>query len=135
MADAAPVFALYVSSVEGRVASRPGSPHSYIGCRLRSPEEVKAGQTEPTWQPEVIVPVLESEYRAYLREWNALVRDGDVLEHTEAEFLAYQAALEKREAARDAELAREAKKAEAEAKRKAAPEKVEAPSGAGGGSQ
>jgi hypothetical protein len=67
-------IALYVSSVKGRLVSRPGSPHSYIGARTRSPEEIQAGVTEPVWDTEAVVPVLEAEYDKYRREWDARVR-------------------------------------------------------------
>lgn len=129
MADAAPRFALYVSSVEGRVASRPGSPHAYIGCRLRTPEEVKAGITDPTWQPEQIIPVLASEYDACRRDWDSLVRDGDLRARTEDDWKAYQESLAKAEEKRAAEL-----KA-AEEKAKKAEKKAEAEKPAAGGSQ
>lgn len=105
MADS-PKFALYVSSVEGRLVSRPGSPHSYIGASVRSPEEIKAGQTEPSWTPDVIVPVLETEYLRFVREWDALVRDGDLVARKAEEFASYQQAQAKAEKARDAELAK-----------------------------
>jgi len=111
-------FALFVSAVPGRLASRPGSPHSYIGAQLRSPEELKAGVSEPTWSPEVVVPVLEAEYDRFRREWDGLVRDGDVLKRTEAEFKSYTDALAATEKKRDEQLAEEAKKAEAAAKKK-----------------
>jgi hypothetical protein len=89
MADA-PKFALYVSSVEGRLASRPGSPHDYIGAAIPTPEERKAGKRECTWTPDVVVPVLEDDFRRYEREWRTLVRDGDLKERTAEDFAAYQ---------------------------------------------
>jgi hypothetical protein len=121
MADE-PKFALYVSSVPGRLVSRPGSPHSYIGATLRTPDEVKVGKSDPTWQPDVIVPVLEGEYLRFVREWNALVSGGDLLSRSSEDFAAYTAKLDGAEKVRDAELAKakaEAEKVEAAAKKKA----------------
>src|SRR5687768_536365 len=114
MADA-PRFALYVSSVPGRLCSRPGSPHAYLGARIPSPDERKAGESEPSWQPEVVIPILEAEYNRFRREWDALLREGDLEKRTAGDFAAYQAELAKVEVAHVAELekvAREAKSAE-----------------------
>jgi hypothetical protein len=128
MADATPQFALYVSSVEGRLTSRPGSPHSYIGARVRSPEEVQRGETEPLFFPEQVVPVQVGEYRRFLREWDKLIRNGDLVAKTADDFAAYQKGLEDADKARAAELEKQAKaeadakaKAEKEAKKSAAP--------------
>lgn len=111
MADASPKFALYVSSVEGRLVSRPGSPHTYVGARVRSPEEIQAGETEPVFFPEQIVPVQAAEYRRFLREWDKLVRNGDLVARTEADFAAYQAKQADAEKVRDAALEKQAKDA------------------------
>jgi len=133
-----PKIGLYVSSVPGRLVSRPGSPFSYVGAKIPTPEERKAGASEPTWQSEVVVPVLEAEYQRYLLEWNRLVDGGDLEKRTEADFDAYTKAVEKAEAARDAQLEAEAKKVEAERKRleaeskKGSKEQV-ANAGSGGG--
>jgi hypothetical protein len=100
MADASPNFALYVSSVPGRLVSRPGSPHAYIGARTRSPDEIKAGITEPEWFPDVVTPVLDSEYRRAIRDWDKLIRNGDLVARKAEDFAAFQKALEQAEAAR-----------------------------------
>jgi hypothetical protein len=132
MADE-PRFALYVSSVEGRLVSRPGSPHAYLGAKIPTPEERQAKKGEPTWQPEVVVPILESEYLAFIREWDYLLASGDVAKRTEADFVAYTKALETFEAERtkrlEAEAAEAKKKAEAEAKRAEAEAKKKAADG------
>jgi hypothetical protein len=114
---AAPKFALFVSSVSGRLASRPGSPHTYIGARLPSPEERKAGSSEPVWNPDEIVPILESEYKdpRFLRHWDGMIRDGDLLSRTEAEWQAYVQGLEKVEVERTKKLEAESRKAKTEA--------------------
>jgi hypothetical protein len=104
MADA-PRFALYVSSVAGRLVSRPGAPHSYIGARIPTPDERKAGASEPTWQTDVVVPVLEGEYARYVREWDALVNGGDLVKRSAEDFAAYTKAVEAAEKSREAELA------------------------------
>jgi hypothetical protein len=119
-------FRLFVSSVPGRLVSRPGNPHAYIGAKLRTPDEVKAGITEPTWQPEVITPVLEAEYLRFSREWDALIRGDDLIARTESDFVAYQKAQADAEAKRDAELAKAAKKSG----EKPAPEQAQPQGGA-----
>ena len=126
MADDAPKFALFVSSVEGRLVSPPGSPHSYIGAKLRSPEEAKTspdgkkrGNTAPIWSPEVVVPITEGTYDAHRREWDKLIRSGDLVARTAEDFAAFQAKLEQGEKARDAELAKQAAEAETKAKAEA----------------
>jgi len=119
MADE-PKFALYVSSVPGRLVSRPGSPHSYLGAKVPTPEERQAGKGEPSWQPDVVVPILASEYLQFIREWDYLLTSGDLAKRTDADFVAYTKALETTEAERTKKLEAEAKKAEAEAKKKAA---------------
>jgi hypothetical protein len=100
MADASPNFVLFVSSVPGRLTSRPGSPHSYIGARLRSPDEIKAGNTEPEWLPDVVVPVLDTEYLRFVREWDKLLRNKDLVKRTADDFAAFLKAQETAEAAR-----------------------------------
>lgn len=139
MADASPKFALYVSSVPGRLVSRPGSPHSYIGARVRTPDEVKAGLTEPEWFPDVIVPVLESEYRdpKFVRHWDKLLRNEDLVARSAEDFAAYQGAQKAAEDKRDAELAAAAKadtdaKAKADAEAKKAAAKTTKPADQGG---
>ncbi len=111
MAADTPKIALYVSSVPGRLVSRPGSPHSYIGAEIPTPDERKAGKRDCTWHPERVVPVLQDDYERYLREWDALTRDGDLLKRSEADFVAYQKKVEADEKKAEAER----KKAEAEA--------------------
>lgn len=108
MANDAPKFGLYVSSVEGRTVARPGTagpgaPHAGIGVTLRTPEEVQAGITEPTWQTDVVVPIPEAEYVRFFREYRALINGGDLVERTEADFVAYQRKLEAVERKRDAD--------------------------------
>jgi hypothetical protein len=122
MATAAVVFALFVSSVEGRLVSRPGSPHAYLGAKVPGQEGGVIA-----WQPEVVIAVPEPDYLRYSREWDQLVRLGDLKKRTEAEFAAYSAALAKTEADREKKLAEEAKKLESEAK-KAPSETPKAPS-------
>lgn len=92
--DTAPQIAFYVSSVEGRLVSRPGSPHSYIGAKIPTPDERKAGKSEPTWQPDVIVPVTAAEYTRFIREWDSLLNSKDLLKRSAEDFAAYSKALE-----------------------------------------
>lgn len=85
----APAIALYVSSVPGRLVSRPGSPHSYIGARTRSPDEIKAGKADPVWDVEAVIAITQADYDRFVREWNALINDGDLQKRSEDEFKAY----------------------------------------------
>lgn len=92
--DTAPQIAFYVSSVEGRLVSRPGSPHSYVGAKIPTPDERKAGKSEPTWQPDVIVPVTAAEYTRFIREWDSLLNSKDLLKRSAEDFAVYSKALE-----------------------------------------
>lgn len=101
MSEAAPRFALFVSSIEGRLASRPGNPHAFIGARVPGQEG-----GEILWQPDVVVAITESDYLRHSREWDALLRNGDLKPRTAEDFAAYGKALAAEEEARDRELAR-----------------------------
>ena len=111
-------FAIYVSAVAGRIASRPGSPFSYIGARLTTPGERKADEEagkEPVpavWDEKQIIAVTHREYRANPLAWMRLIRNGDLKERTAQDFKAYTDALSASEKKRDETLAEEAKKAE-----------------------
>lgn len=138
-------FALYVSAVAGRLASRPGSPFAYIGARLTTPAERKEAEARDEeigpaiWDEKQIVAITQREYLARPLDWEKLVANGDVLKRSAEEFEAYTKALEADEKKRDGEI----KKAEAEAaaaKKKAeaeeeAKKKAAQGTAAGGGSQ
>lgn len=110
-------IAIFVSAVAGRLASRPGSPHAYIGARLTTAEEQAAGADIAVWDEKQIVAVPDQDYYgANTLSWMKLIRNGDVLERTEKDFKAYTQALAATEKKRDERLAEEAKqRAEAEA--------------------
>jgi hypothetical protein len=111
-------FAKYVSAVPGRLASRPGSPHSYIGARLTTAEERKKDPAPAVWDEKQIVAVTHDEYLREPLSWMKLVRNSDVLERTKTDFKAYTEALAASEKKRDEQLAAAAKKPEPEAKKK-----------------
>lgn len=109
----------FVSPVAGRLVSRPGAPHAYVGARITTQEERADGAEPFVWDPETVVPFSAPEFQRYERELRAAVRRGDLLERTPEDFAAWGKAQEQREAKREAELAKAAKAAEAEAKKAA----------------
>jgi hypothetical protein len=111
----------FVSPVAGRLVSRPGAPHAYVGARLTTAAERADGAEPFVWDLETVVPFSAPEFQRYERELRAAVRRGDLLERTPEDFAAWGKAQEQREAKREAELAKaakeEARKAADEAKK------------------
>lgn len=106
---------LYVSSVQGHLVSRPGSPTVLIGAArdIREPSKI-------VWNTEQVVRIPESEHRAFLREYTRALRGGALVKRSKADFDAWV----KREAELATKEAEEAdKRAKAEAKAKADAEK------------
>ena len=118
-----PKFAKYVSAVAGRLASRPGSPHAYIGARLTTVPERKAAEEageDPVpaiWDENLVVAITEREYLARPLDWENLIKFGDGRERTKEDFEAYVKALEGAEKKRDTKLADEAKAAAEKSKK------------------
>jgi hypothetical protein len=121
----------FVSPVAGRLVSRPGAPHAYVGARLTSAEERAAGAEPFVWDPAAVVPFSRVEFARYERELSGAVRRGDLVARKLEDFEAWTKVQETRETERLAALkatedkaAAEAKRADAEAKKpaKKAPE-------------
>lgn len=112
MAESAPKFALFVSSVEGRLVSRWDAPSSSFGARVATAEERKAGSEPIVWDPACVVPLTEQFAAKCDRELRNAFKNGDLKKRTEADWRAWLELDEKRETERVAAL----EKAEAEAK-------------------
>ncbi len=126
-------FARFFSSVEGRLVSRYGSgggplAPTLIGAtrnaadlspRGSEPTDVGRGEGGVTWNTDQVVAITEAEAQKYSREYDRAVKDGALIERTEADYVA--AVAKARGLAKETleKAAAEAKaKAEAEAKAK-----------------
>jgi hypothetical protein len=107
----------FVSCVSGRLCSRPGSPHAYIGARLTTAAERAEGAEPLVWDEAAVVPFSLAEFQLYERDLRGAVRRGDLVERTAEDFAAWGKVQVEREAKREAELAKAAKEAEAAAKK------------------
>lgn len=106
-ADKPPAHPLYVSSVEGHLVTRYGSPDgSYIGAERRAGGGV-------AWDTEAIVPIPQGELDAHRREYRGHIARGELRERKPEEHaeLAARAKAKQRESADSArrELAAELK--------------------------
>jgi hypothetical protein len=90
----------FVSPVAGRLVSRPGAPHAYIGARITTAEERAEGAEPFVWDLETVVPFSAPEFQRYERELRAAVRRGDLVARSAEDFTAWGKAQEQREAAR-----------------------------------
>lgn len=79
-------FPLYVSSVEGHLVSRFGSKFGQTIGAKRSIEK----PTEIEWFTDEIVPIPQTEYQSFRREYESAIRAGSLRRRTEAEYLATQ---------------------------------------------
>jgi hypothetical protein len=79
---------IFVSSVEGHLVTRLGT-NTLIGASRdpRAPDRV-------TWELDAIIAIPGPEYIAHKREYDRALREGGLRKRTEAEFAAYQQALQ-----------------------------------------
>jgi hypothetical protein len=125
----------FVSSVAGRLVSRPGAPHAYIGARITTAEEMAAGSDRFAWDSEAVVPFSRVEFARYERELSGAVRRGDLVKRSAEDFTAWGKVQESRETERLAAIKATEDKAAAEAKRADGEAKKLAKKGAPEGSQ
>lgn len=77
-------FALYVSSVEGRLVSRLGiKTGQYIGAYrdLTDPSII-------VWDTNAIIPISEKEFRLYRREYERALTNRSLIKRSREEWLA-----------------------------------------------
>jgi hypothetical protein len=77
-----PKFTLFVSCVEGQLATRFGT-RTFIGA------ERDQKTNEIHWFPDRIVAIPAAEHARHRKEYDRLVADGDLLVHTEADWKAF----------------------------------------------
>lgn len=97
---AAPQFAIYVSSVKGRLVSRWDAPSSCFGARITTADERAAGADPIIWDEECVVPLLASFVARYDRELRNAFRNGDLLKRTAGDHAAWLRLEEQRESER-----------------------------------
>lgn len=73
-------FSLFVSCIEGKPVTRYGS-RTFIGA------ERVHGTNEILWFPNRVVAIPRSEHDRYRKEYDRLLRDGDLKVRTEKDFL------------------------------------------------
>lgn len=77
-------FSLFVSCVEGKPVTRYGS-RTFIGA------EREHGTNIIHWFPDRVVAIPSTEHARYRREYDRVLRDGDLKVRTEADWLAQTA--------------------------------------------
>jgi hypothetical protein len=98
----APQFVKFVRSVEGRLVGRwDAGPYHYFGARLGSNEE-RAEDKPIIWDTQQVIPLTQEFVIRFGRELGRALRHGDLKVASEAEYTAWLAVDERREAAADA---------------------------------
>jgi len=96
---AEPQFVQFVSAAPGRLVSRSDSPQSFIGARRATEEEARASGERIVWDLEQVV-ALTGEYCArYGRDLQHQLRNGDLIERSEADYRAWLEFEQERDAA------------------------------------
>lgn len=76
-----PSFSLFVSCIEGKPVTRHGS-RTFIGA------EREQGTNVIHWFPDRVVAIPEAEHNRYRKEYDRLVRDGDLKLRDESDWRA-----------------------------------------------
>lgn len=84
----APKFVRYVSSVEGRLVHRWDAPDSLIGAKYVPEDAREPGDPAVVWDTAKILPLTDEYCRKYVIELRKSISRGDLIERTEADYLA-----------------------------------------------
>lgn len=75
-----PRFALFVSSVEGRLVTRYGT-RTFIGAERRASDP-----RQLEWHTDQVIAIPHDEFRKYRREYLRALREGSLVVRTDAEW-------------------------------------------------